>query len=123
MDSDEISQPKRTRFYIKRFCTTRADCQFNKLPEGVRKAQLDLAGEDSLGFFICALDRPPRMTGLLFLRDTSDLPFALPAHTTTVVRRYERSGYCIVEGQTGHLFAVAHGYFQGGALTLFHDVH
>ena len=48
-NSDEISQPKRTRFYIKSFGTTRADCQFNKLPEVVHKAQLDLAGEDILG--------------------------------------------------------------------------
>jgi hypothetical protein len=63
MNSDEISQPKRTRFYIKSFGTTRADFHFNKLPEIVRKAQLDLAGEDVLGGFICALDRPPRMTG------------------------------------------------------------
>lgn len=38
---------------------------------------------------------------------------------STVVRRYDRAGYCIVEGQTGHLFAVAHGCFQGGALTPF----
>ncbi|WP_231991045.1 hypothetical protein [Pseudomonas sp. B10] len=122
MNSDEISQPKRTRFYIKSFGTTRADFHFNKLPEVVRKAQLDLAGEDVLGGFICALDRPPRMTGLLFLRDSSDLPFGLPAHTTTVVRRYERAGYCIVEWQTGDLFAVAHWYFQNGALAPFHDV-
>ena len=123
MNSDEISQLKRSRFYIKSFGTTRADCRFNKLPEVVRKAQMDLDGEDIFGYFICALDRPPRMTGLLFLADPSGLPFGLPAHTTTVVRRYERAGYCIVEGQTGDLFAVAHWYFQNGALAPFHDVH
>ena len=75
MNSDEISQPKRTRFYIKSFGITRADCQFSKLPKVVRKSQLDLAGEDILGFFIWALDRPPRMTGSLFLRDPSVSPF------------------------------------------------
>ncbi len=123
MMPDDVTRTWRFRFYVKNFGATIADNRFSKLPRVIEVAQAALAGEDIFGFFICALDRPPRMTGLLFLRDQHDLPPGLPAHTPPIVRRFKQAGYWIFEADTGDLFAVAHWYFQNGALAPFHVVH
>ncbi|MBP1143152.1 hypothetical protein JOE33_000075 [Pseudomonas sp. PvP027] len=115
--------PDPSAFMIKTFGSTIRDLSFNRLPTVIRKAKAAIPDEDVVGFLLCALYRPPRMTGLIFCNRISHLSPGLPAHTPPVVRRFHRNGYLVVEADTGGLFVVAHHYFENGAIRPFFEVH
>lgn len=115
--------PDPSAFMVKTFGSTIRDLSFNRLPTVIQKAKAAIPDDDVVGFFLCALYRPPRMTGLIFCNRISLLPPGLPAHTPPVVRRFHRNGYLVVEADTGGLFVVAHHYFENGAIRPFFEVH
>lgn len=110
-------------YMIKSFGATLADLTFWKLPEVIRVAKEVIPDDDIVGFFVCALDRPPKMTGLIFCDRRHKFPPGLPAHTPPIQRRYWREGYLVIEASTGGLFVVAHWLHQNGAQGPFHVVH
>ncbi|WP_122677843.1 MULTISPECIES: hypothetical protein [Pseudomonas] len=115
--------PHPSAFMIKTFGSTIRDLSFNRLPTVIQRAKAAIPEDDVVGFLLCALYRPPRMTGLIFCNCMSLLPPGLPAHTPPVVRRFHRNGYLVVEADTGGLFVVAHQYFENGAIRPFFEVH
>jgi len=115
--------PDPSAFMIKTFGSTIRDLSFNRLPTVIQRAKAAISEDDVVGFLLCALYRPPRMTGLIFCNCMSLLPPGLPAHTPPVVRRFHRNGYLVVEADTGGLFVVAHQYFENGAIRPFFEVH
>jgi hypothetical protein len=110
-------------YWIKTFGATLADLQFFRLPTVIQKARKSIPDYDIVGFLACALERPPRMTGLMFCDHRHKFPEGLPVHTPSIERRYQRDGYLIVQVEGGGLYVVAHWYHQNGALGPFHKVH
>lgn len=119
----DTALPDHSAFMVKTFGSTIRDLTFNRLPTVIQKAKTAIPDEDVVGFLLCALYRPPRMTGLIFCNRMSLLPPGLPAHTPPVVKRFHRNGYLVVEADTGGLFVVAHHYFENGAVRPFFEVH
>ena len=110
-------------YLVKTFGASLKDLRFNRLPTAIQEAKARLPDDDIVGFFLCALDRPPRMSGLMFCDERHALPPGLPAHTPPVVRRFYREGYLVVEANTGGLYVVAHWYFENGAVRPFFEMH
>lgn len=104
---------------VKTFGSTIRDLTFNRLPTVIQKARVAIPEDDVVGFLLCALYRPPRMTVLIFCNRINLLPPDLPAHTSPVLRRIHRNGYLVVEADTGGLFVVAHYHFENGAIRPF----
>lgn len=121
-DRNETS-PRRKNYWIKTFGSSLSDCRFYRLPTVILKAKAAIPDDSIIGFFACALDRPPRMTGLMFCDHRGMFPEGLPAHTPPVLCRYEREGYLVVVVEGGWEYVVAHWYFQNGALRSFHELH
>lgn len=117
------ASPDPSAFMIKTFGSTIRDLSFNRLPTVIQKAKAAIPEDDVVGFLLRALYRPLRMTGLIFCNRLSLSPPGLPAHTPTVVRRFHRDGYLVVEADTGGWFVVAHHYFANGAIRPFFEVH
>jgi len=53
-------------YSIKTFGATSADVRFNRLPTVIQKAKAAISCADIDGFLMCALEKPPMMTGLMF---------------------------------------------------------
>ncbi len=53
-------------YWIQTFGATSADVRFNRLPTVIQKAKAAISGADIDGFLMCALEKPPLMTGLGF---------------------------------------------------------
>ena len=51
-------------YCIKTFGATSADVRFNRLPTVIQKAKAAISCADIDGFLMCALEKPPLMTGL-----------------------------------------------------------
>jgi hypothetical protein len=121
-DRDDLA-PSRSNYWIKTFGSSLADCRFHRLPTVIQKAKAAIPDDSIVGFLACALDRPPRMTGLIFCDRRRMFPEGLPAHTPPVLCRYEREGYLIVVVEGGGEYVVAHWYFQNGALGPLYELH
>lgn len=114
--------PGSASYGIKTFGAALADVQFSRLPTVILKAKKSIPDHDIVGFLACALERPPRMTGLMFCDYRNRFPEGLPAHTPRIEKRYCRDGYHIVQTEGGGLYVVAHWWFENGALGPFHSV-
>lgn len=114
--------PDYASYMIKTFGTTLADFRFSRLPTVIQKAREAINDYDIVGFPACALERPPRMSGLIFCDHLHQFPEGLPAHTPPIERRYYRDGYLIVQVEGGGLYVVAHWYYPNGALGPFYSV-
>jgi hypothetical protein len=110
-------------YQIKTFGATKADVRFNRLPTVIQRAKEAIPDDNIVGFLLCALERPPLMTGLMFCDHRHDFPEGLPARTPPVVDRFYREGYEVVKTEGGGLYVVAHHYYQNGALRPFFEVH
>ena len=110
-------------YMIKSFGAVLENLTLNRLPKAVMRAKAAIPDDEIVGFLLCAIDRPPSMTGLIFCDQRHRFPSGLPAHTPPVVRRFYRAGYLVVEANTGGLFVVAHWYAENGALRPFYEVH
>lgn len=110
-------------YMIKTFGATKDDLKFNRLPHVIQTAKTLLPHDGIVGFFLCALERPPRMTGLIFCDHRNEFPQGLPAHTPPIMRRYYREGYLVVEASTGGLYVVAHWLYQNGEQGPFNVIH
>lgn len=53
-------------YLIKAFGATKTDVTFNRLPEVIQVAREAIPDDEDVGFLMCALDKPPQMTGLTF---------------------------------------------------------
>lgn len=110
-------------YLIKTFGATKADVTFNRLPNVIQAAREAIPGEEVVGYLMCALEKPPQMTGLIFCDHRHDFPEGLPIRTPPVVERFYREGYLVVRARGGGLFVVAHWYYSNGALRPFIEVH
>jgi len=116
-------ESKYASYLIKTFGATWDGTTFHRFFSVIEQARAYVPDSEIVGFFLCALERPPVMTGLIFCDDRHDFPPGLPAHTPPIVRRFYREGYLIVEACTGGLFVVAHWYHENGALRPFYELH
>lgn len=107
-------------YMIKTFDATRENLSFHRLPTVIQCAKEAIPDEAIVGFLACALERGGRMTGLMFCDHRHAFPEGLPAHTPPITRRYYRSGFLVVEANTGGLYVVAHWYHQNGELGPFY---
>ena len=116
------NDPRYSRYRIKTFGATMADFRFSRLPTVVQRAREAIPDYDVVGFLACALERPPRMTGLMFCDHCNRFPEGLPVHTPPIEKRSHRDGYMVVQVEGGGLYVVAHWWFENGALGPFHSV-
>lgn len=110
-------------YWIKTFGATSADVRFNRLPTVIQKAKAAISCTDIDVFLMCALEKPPLMTGLMFCDPRQEFPEGLPVRTPPVVERFYRTGYQVVMTQGGAQYVIAHWYYQNGALRPFIEVH
>lgn len=110
-------------YWIKTFGADRSNLQFHRLPTAVLKARQAFSGQSVVGFLICALERPPRLTGLLFCDETREYPDGLPIHTPTIAERRLNEGYDVFMDVKGGVYVVAHWLHDNGALDRFDRVH
>lgn len=111
-----------SRYLIKTFGATLADFRFSRLPTVVQRARDAIPDHDVVGFLACALERPPRMTGLMFCDHRNRFPEGLPAHTPPIEKRWHRDEYMVVQAEGGGLYVVAHWWFENGAIGPFYSV-
>ena len=77
--------PDPSAFMDKTYGSTIGDLTFNRLPTVIQKAKVAIPEEDVVGYLLCALYRPPRITGLIFCNRVSLLPPGLPAQASEQV--------------------------------------
>ncbi len=114
--------PMYSRYMIKTYGATLADFRFSRLPTVILNARKAIPDYDIVGFLACALERPPRMTGLMFCDHRNRFPEGLPAHTPPIEKRYYRDGYLVVQAEGGGLYVIAHWWFENGAIGPFCSV-
>ncbi|WP_313629627.1 hypothetical protein [Pseudomonas sp.] len=110
-------------YWIKDFGADLSGLRFHRVPKVIARAREIMAGRDVEGFLICALDKPPQMTGLLFCDYARGLPEGLPIRTPPIRRRYRSSGYEMVVADDGGVYVIAHWLYENGALDRFDRVH
>lgn len=110
-------------YWIKTFGADRSSLHFHRLPTAVAQAREVFADQSVRGFLICALVRPPRLTGLLFCDDTRDYPDGLPIHTPAIAERLVDKGHDVFLVEGGDMFVVAHWLHENGAIDRFDRVH
>lgn len=110
-------------YWVKDFGADLQGLRFYRLPTVISRAQVAMADMDVQGFLICALDRPPQMTGLLFCDYAQGLPEGLPVHTPPICRRYRHHGFEVVIAIDGGVYVIAHWLYENGALDRFDRVH
>lgn len=96
---------------------------FNKLPRVIEQARSAVPDPEIVGYLLCALERPPQMTGVLFCNHLGGFPEGLPIRTPAIVHRCTRAGYEVVTACGGGVYVVAHWLYQNGALDRFDRVH
>jgi len=121
-EGEDTRALKYASYMIKTFGTSLEACLFYRLPTVIQRAKEAIPSGDIVGFLACALERPPRMTGLIFCDHRHTYPEGLPMHTPPIVNRFYRKGYLVVEAETGGLFVVAHWYYENGELGSFYSV-
>lgn len=121
-DGGGACAPGYAYYMIKTFGASLDACEFYRLPKVVQRAKEAIPSEDIVGFLVCALERPPRMTGLIFCDHRHTFPEGLPMRTPPIVNRFHRMGYLVVEAETGGLFVVAHWYHENGELGPFYSL-
>ena len=109
--------------WIKTYGAELSDLRFFKLPKVIERARQVVADPDVVGYLLCALERHPRMTGLLFCDHARAFPEGLPIHTQPIADRYKRDGYEVVIAADGGKYVVAHWLYDNGALDRFDRVH
>jgi hypothetical protein len=109
--------------WIKTYGAELSDFRLYKLPKVIERARKAVADPDVVGYLLCALERPPRMTGLLFCDHARAFPEGLPIHTQPIADRHNRDGYEVVIAADGGKYVVAHWLYDNGALDRFDRVH
>ena len=109
--------------WIKTYGADLSDFSFFKLPKVIEQARAAIADPDVVGYLLCALERSPRMTGLLFCDHVRAFSEGLPIHTQPIADRYKRDGYEVVIAADGGKYVVAHCLYENGALDRFDRVH
>ncbi|RZO09433.1 hypothetical protein EKG40_08245 [Pseudomonas moorei] len=110
-------------YWIKDFGAKLCDFRMHRLPMVILRAQAAIADPNVVGYLMCALERPPRLTGLMFCDPAGKFPEGLPIHTPDIVHRYRLKGYEIVVTIDGGVYVVAHWLYENGALDRFDRVH
>ncbi|WP_241001438.1 hypothetical protein [Pseudomonas viridiflava] len=108
---------------MKSFGASLKDLTFYRLPSMIERARIAVPDTDIVGYLICALERPPQMTGLLFCDRRRLLPEGLPVHTPAISDRFWKQGYEVVVAVDGGCYVVAHWLCENGALDRFDRVH
>jgi hypothetical protein len=109
-------------YRIKTFGAGLEDFRFSKYPRVILKAKEAIPDPAIVGFLVCALERPPVMTGLIFCDHRHRFPEGLPAHTPPVERCFEYNGYSVVQTRGGGLYVIAHWLYENGAVGPFFSV-
>jgi hypothetical protein len=110
-------------YWIKTYGAKLSDFRFHRYPAVIERARVAIADPDIVGYLLCALERPPKITGLLFCDPARRYPEGLPIHALPVVNRCQRAGYDVFTTIDGGIFVVAHWLFENGALDRFDRVH
>jgi len=110
-------------YWIKTYGARLSDLRFHRYPKAIERAREAITDPDVVGYLLCALERPPRITGLLFCDPAKKYPEGLPIHALPVVDRRQRGGYDLFTTVDGGVFVVAHWLFENGALDRFDRVH
>jgi hypothetical protein len=109
-------------YRIKTFGAGLEDFRFSKYPRVILKAKEAIPDPAIVGFLVCALERPPVMTGLIFCDHRHRFPEGLPAHIPPVERWFEYNGYSVVQTRGGGLYVIAHWLYENGAVGPFFSV-
>jgi len=68
-------------YWIKTYGAKHCDFRFHRYPSVIERARKAIADPDVAGYLLCALERPPKITGLLFFDPAKstrrDFPFML----------------------------------------------
>ena len=110
-------------YWIKTFGANLSDFRFHRFPTIIERARIAIPDPNVVGYLLCALEHPPKMTGLLFCDHARDYPEGLPIHTLPIAERYRREGFEVVTTVDGGVYVVAHWLFENGALDRFDRVH
>ncbi|KPG95929.1 hypothetical protein AEQ67_18455 [Pseudomonas sp. RIT-PI-q] len=110
-------------YWIKTFGADMLAFRLHKLPTVILRARAAIADPDIVGYLLCALERPPRMTGPLLCDSVRNFPEGLPIHTPSIAHRYRVEYYDIVVTIDGGSYVVAHWLHENGALDRFDRVH
>jgi hypothetical protein len=110
-------------YLIKTFGARISDCTFSRLPAVIARAKAAIPDLEIVGFLACAIERPPRLTGLMFCDHRHQFPQGLPARTPAIRSRYWKEGYEVVVACTGGLYVIAHWWHENGAIGPFNQVH
>jgi hypothetical protein len=109
-------------YKIKTFGASLKDFRFSKYPRVILKAKEAIPDPAVVGFLVCALERRPVMTGLIFCDHRHRFPEGLPAHTPPVERWFQYNGYSVVQTRGGGLYVIAHWLYENGAVGPFFSV-
>lgn len=109
--------------WIKTYGDEMADFRLFRLPKVIQQARAAVGDPGVVGYLLCALELPPKMTGLLFCDHARDFPEGLPIHTKPIVSRYKQAGYEVVIAVDGGIYVVAHWLYDNGSLDRFDRVH
>lgn len=110
-------------YWIKTYGAGLSDLRFHRYPRVIERAREAITDPDVAGYLLCALERPPKITGLLFYDPAKKYPEGLPIHALPVINRCRRAGYDLFTIIDGGIFVVAHWLHENGALDRFDRVH
>ncbi|MNH32717.1 hypothetical protein D3C79_931780 [compost metagenome] len=110
-------------FWVKTYGASIADQCFFRYPRIIERAKRTVRDDQVVGYLLCALDRPPRMTGLLFCSHMCRFPEGVPIHTPPVLDRYRQDGFEVVVAEGGGKYVIAHWLYENGAVDRFDRVH
>jgi len=110
-------------YWIKTFGANLSDVTFYKLPTVIEQARSALHDPEIVGYLLCALERPPQMTGLLFCDHHGIFPEGMPIRTPPISERCTQAGYQVFTACDGGVYVIAHWLYQNGALDRFDRVH
>ena len=110
-------------YWIKTYGAKRSEFRFHRYPAVIERARVAISDPGVVGYLLCALEYPSKITGLLFCDPTRRYPEGLPIHALPVVDRCQRAGYDVFTKIDGGVIVVAHWLFENGALDRFDRVH
>jgi len=99
-------------YWIKTYGAKLSDFRFHRYPTVIEKARVAISDPDVVGYLLCALERPPKITGLLFCDPAQRYPEGLPIHALPVVSRSHRAGYDVFTTIDGGVLSLPTGFFR-----------
>lgn len=93
-----------------------------RFPKVVEEARLHFLNDCVTSFLICALIRPPRLTGLMFCDRRQRFPEGLPIRTPGITHHFKKNGHWLYVTEGGGQWVVAHWLHEDGEVGPFYPV-